>query len=505
MPSRPAFLIAVVACIACPPFALGQQTSFDRQLETLDLATRGLNVPSAEIFARADKLAAVGPLQADRQNHRFDLPEGQKRVSRSPIDILMRRIGLSASEGFVEASLKAQPDPQASAIVIESGSHTLEDLRKALFSKGIEDYLEKGPQGYIAHRPIFVWSGAALSIGPQESLTLEGSEGAFIVNTGVLEIVDARLNGSSDAKKVFRPFLLTTFNGATVASGSEISGLGFSAFPESSGLAFTHQGLSGSSAASALWDNVFSDGVGVAISGSNGIDLSGNRFVDASRTAILVKAARDVRVADNIVSQLAGAHGIKVADGSSQIDISHNIIIGSPGNAIFVDSGATEVTISGNLVGKSRLTGISVVNAACVAITHNAAIANGSRGIAMRSVLNSKIEDNILIANGSAGLAISGQSTHAALLVSQNVFKDNRFGLSGTGFGEVNFLANDFDRQLPRIADGEFASHVGGLLEFAATRKSGEFRFRTNRPEGQDDLSQFSAVDLARCVAKKGA
>src|SRR4029079_8511434 len=106
--------------------------SFNRQLEALQLETRSLDVPSAEIFALANELAGIGKLEAGEQATRLVLPEGQKRVSRSPIDILMRRIGLSASEGFVEASLKAQPDPQASAIVIESGSQTLEDVRQAL-------------------------------------------------------------------------------------------------------------------------------------------------------------------------------------------------------------------------------------------------------------------------------------------------------------------------------------------------------------------------------------
>lgn len=504
MPSRPAFVIAIAACLAWPPFALGQQASFNRQLEALELETRSLDVPSAEIFARANEFAGIGKLQAGEQAARLVLPEGQKRVSRSPIDILMRRIGLSASEGFVEASLKAQPDPQASAIVIESGSHTLEDVRQALGSKGIGSYLERRPQGYVAHRPIFIWGGGALTIGPGETLTLDGSQGAFIVNTGVLEIIGTRLDATPDAKSDFRPFLLTTFNGTTQVSRSVIADLGSPAFPESSGLAFTHQQFSASGTASMLRDNVFRNGVGVAVTASNRLDVIGNRFVDGSKTAVLVKAARDVRIADNIVSQRTGTHGIKVTDSSSQIDISHNVIIDSPGNGILVDGGATDVRISRNLVGKSRLAGVSVAGSACVAITSNFVIANGSRGIAMRSVLRGKVEDNHLIANGSAGLAISGQSDHAALLVSRNIFKDNRFGLSGARLGELSLSANDFERQLPRIADGEFSANLGELLEFVASSKPGEFKLASTTSEG-GDLSQFSAVDLARCVAKKRA
>lgn len=504
MPSRPAFVIAIAACLAWPPFALGQQASFNRQLEALELETRSLDVPSAEIFARANEFAGIGKLQAGEHAARLVLPEGQKRVSRSPIDILMRRIGLSASEGFVEASLKAQPDPQASAIVIESGSHTLEDVRQALGSKGIGSYLERRPQGYVAHRPIFIWGGGALTIGPGETLTLDGSQGAFIVNTGALEIIGARLDATPGAKSDFRPFLLTTFAGATQVSRSVIADLGSPAFPESSGLAFTHQQFSTSGTASMLRDNVFRNGVGVAVTASNRLDVIGNRFVDGSKTAVLVKAARDVRIADNIVSQRTGTHGIKVTDSSSQIDILHNVIIDSPGNGILVDGGATDVRISRNLVGKSRLAGVSVAGSACVAITSNFVIANGSRGIAMRSVLRGKVEDNHLIANGSAGLAISGQSDHAALLVSRNIFKDNRFGLSGARLGELSLSANDFERQLPRIADGEFSANLGELLEFVASSKPGEFKLASTTSEG-GELSQFSAVDLARCVAKKRA
>jgi poly(beta-D-mannuronate) C5 epimerase len=334
-------------------------------------------------------------------------------------------------------------------------------------------------------------------------LTLDGSQGAFIVNTGVLEIIGARLDATPDAKSDFRPFLLTTFAGATQVSRSVIADLGSPAFPESSGLAFTHQ-FSASGTASMLRDNVFRNGVGVAVTASNRLDVTGNRFVDGSKTAVLVRAARDVRIADNIVSQRTGTHGIKVTDSSSQIDISHNVIIDSPGNGIFVDGGATDVRISRNLVGKSRLAGVSVAGSACVAITSNFVIANGSRGIAMRSVLRGKVEDNHLIANGSAGLAISGQSDHAALLVSRNIFKDNRFGLSGARLGELSLSANDFEWQLPRIADGEFATNLGELLEFVASSKPGEFKLASTTSEG-GELSQFSAVDLARCVAKKRA
>lgn len=505
MPSRFVAIATLVACLAGSPWATaGQKSPYWPGLDRLEQDTQRLDVSSGEIFRRAHELAGIEPSRAGGQGGQLIFPDTQKRLSRSPVDILLRRIGLPTSQGFVEASLKAQPAPQAAAIVIESGSFSLEEVRQVLQTKGFDDDLEKGPEGYVAHRPIFIWSGGALKIGPGERLAVDGSQGAFVVNTGVLEIDGAHLGATGATNSGFRPFLLTTFGGATLVSRSEITGLGFPGFLEGSGVAFTHQQFSSSVTSSILKDNIFKDGAGVALAGVTGLDIVGNRFVDGPQTAVLVKAARDVRIADNIVSQRSGAHAIKVTDGSSHLDISHNIIIGSPGNGIFVDGGSTTVRISDNLVGRSRLTGISVDGAACVAIERNVVLANLSRGIAIRSVLNGNVEKNDLLGNASAGLAISGQFEHSSIRVSHNNFVNNRFGLSGSTVGEVSLLANDFSRQLPRVADGDFATNLGGLLEFAASDQPGEFKIKATVPTAPDDFSQFSAVDFSACVAKKG-
>lgn len=504
MPSRLAVIAIFVACFASAPLATASQQGFLQALEGLEQDAQRLDVSSAEIFMRANALAGVEAPHVTDQPSTLILPDSQKRLSRSPVDILLRRISVPASQGFVEASLQAQPDRRAAAIVIESGTFNLEEVAQILRTRGFGDYLEKAPNGYVAHRPIFIWTGGALKVGPGERLSFDASQGAFVINTGALEIEGARLDAVGVNRSGFRPFLLTTFAGATRINRTEIVGLGFSGLAEASGIAFTHQQFL-SAATNSLTDNVFEDGVGVTVSGARGFEISGNRFVDGPQIVMMIKAAREVRIAGNIVSQRSGLHAIKVSNGSSKVDISHNIIVGSPGNGVFVDGGVTAIRVSDNLIGRSRLTGISVDGAACVAIENNAVIANRSRGIAMRSVLHAKVQGNDLIANVSAGLTISGQFEHSSVRVARNNFVNNRFGLSGSIVGEVNLVANDFTQQLPRIADGEFAANVGGLLEFAASQQPGEFRIKTNRSSGSDDFSQFSAVDLSNCVAKKGS
>lgn len=465
---------------------------------------RDLSVAAPDVFQRAAAFGDVHALPSLTQPDSVPASSRQKRISRSAVDILVRRIGPSAGAGFMETVLAAQPPKGIGAIVIESGSFRLGDVRRELEALGHAGHLEATPGGYIAHTPIFIWNGAELKITPGEILKMDNAKGAFMVNAGSLTVDHATLQGIGLGASTFRAFVLTTFGGTTTIDRSNLVSLGFDASAETAGIAFARQQFANAARPSIVQGSLFQDVAGLSLIDVNGLNILGNRFIDSPTTAIILRAARDVHIAGNIIVGDLGSHGIKVMSSSSGVTINDNLVVGGAGNGIFVTGGATSVAISNNIVALSALTGIGVDTAACVTVQQNAVINNGSKGVAMRTALHSHVRQNRLVGNGFAGLSVDDQYHGMPLEVSRNAFRENRAGLAGSGVGSVVLVGNDFDRQMPRLGVGEFAGSVGQLLAFDASRQPGEFRLAGKTIDNQPALAAFSAVDLAACAGKRG-
>ena len=91
---------------------------------------RDLSVAAPDVFQRAAAFGDVHALPSLTQPDSVPASSRQKRISRSAVDILVRRIGPSAGAGFMETVLAAQPPEGIGAIVIESGSFRLGDVRR---------------------------------------------------------------------------------------------------------------------------------------------------------------------------------------------------------------------------------------------------------------------------------------------------------------------------------------------------------------------------------------
>ncbi|WP_454857094.1 right-handed parallel beta-helix repeat-containing protein [Rhizobium binxianense] len=500
-----------VAVLGCAVPASGAEIASMRpavqnnvRLAMLAAAARNPDVALQSVFDGAASLAPVSEPQNVAATDEISARSSQMRLSRSRVDLPLRRIGMMASEGFVDAVLKSQPDPDGSSIVIESGLFSLGDVASELESRGYGEYLERTADGYVAHRPIFIWSGAALSLGAGDVLKFDGGQGAFLINAGRLKIdgatVEGILSGGSDG---FRPFVLTTFGGSATISGSRFSALGSGSFPESSGVAFATRKFVMAEERSFVSGNLFQDVAGLSLIDAEGIDVSANRFVGSGGIAISLKNARGLSIKGNAIVGTTQSHAIKISNGSRDIAVSDNVIIDNAGQGIFVNDGSISIAIAGNLVAANRSTGISIDTTACVRVANNAIIENKTRGVAVRASLKTVVEGNMIAGNELSGLAVSGQYSDSPLKIAHNRFIANRFGIAGDDIGAVSLVANDFDRQFPRLASGDFAGEVGRLLTVNAQAPDAVLRLEGSGADSRVGMAAFSAFDLAGCAGQK--
>jgi len=468
---------------------------------------RSLDIPKEEIMRSAALLGPFANVLPIANDFRNPMPAAaQKRLSLSRLDLMLRRISIGANSDFIDALLRAQSNADGQAIVIESGSYSLTDVDTELKARGQGRYLEKTPAGYLAHRPIVIWNGARLSLAPGDILRLDHTKGGFVLNAGQLHVTGARIQSTSSQQAGiadFRPFVLTTFTGTAVLSDSSFSDLGFGPYPQSSGIAFANQQFGLNDRKSRVQSNRFERLGGVTLLDVGGVDILDNRFIDSAASAILIIHAHDLMIGANVVAHSINAHGIKISHASKRISVRGNAVFTSAAEGIYVNDASVAITIDGNLVALNTNSGIFVDSAACVGITNNTVLANGTRGIAIRQSLASLVAGNLIADNTLAGLSVSQQFQDDFVKVTGNTFVANRFGLSGDQTGLVLLAGNDFAKQLPRIGDGEFAALVGGFLAQATATPAEWSKMKGKGSRSLSGLASYSPYDLAACPNKK--
>ncbi|MEK1888627.1 MAG: right-handed parallel beta-helix repeat-containing protein [Phyllobacterium sp.] len=499
----------VMLTLLCANKVVASDLPGGRHLSASILASqaRSPDISRADILRSAALLgpfAGVLPIAVD---HGEATPgAAQRRLSQSSLDLMLRRISIGASKDFIDALVRAQPIADGPAIVIESGSFGLADLEAELKARGHDRYLEKTPAGYVAHRPIVIWNGGRLLLAPSETLSLDGTNGSFILNAGELHVTKAHIQGMAPDKVSaagFRPFVLTTFTGTAVLRDSSFSDLGFGAFPESSGVAFVNQQFGLNDRQSRVQSNSFERMEGVTLQDVGHIDILDNRFVDSTGSAIVAIHAHDLLIGGNVIAHSIDAHGIKISHASKRVSVKGNAIFTSAAQGIYVNDASVSIAIDGNLVALNANSGISVDSAACVSISNNTVLANGTRGIAIRKSLATQVSGNLIADNALAGLSIGEQFDDDFSKVTGNTFVANRFGLSGDQTGLVLLAENDFAKQLPRIGAGDFAALVGDFLAQTAAAPAQLSEIRGKGLHSLSGFAAFSPYDLAACPNRK--
>lgn len=419
----------------------------------------------------------------------------QQRISKSAIGLLLPLLTATAGKDFL-AEVSAHVPMTRQAIVVESGTLSL----KELLALQPETGLVKQPEGYRLHSPLIIWHGASLRIARGETLLLDGSRGAFIVNAGTLDIDGASLRGLAGG--TYRPFILTTPGASARMNNSSFADLGFGEEPETAGLAFVGRGLPVTGDVVDLRTNQFSHLNGLALIRANDAGITSNRFEDSGSTAITLIASANIRVRDNVVIGSKG-HGLKLSRGSSSLEIAGNSFSGNAGHGIYVDAGTILARIADNSIESSGKSGIAIRGSACIEILGNLIKKSVASAVAITDSFAATVVHNTLTGN-RVGLSFQGQRGEAASLVSENHFRRNQVGIRADGRGDLRLNGNDFSEQWPRLFTGSIVDKTGRYLKAAQAGRTSPFTLAGDAESAAVDQAGFSPFALSSCYSKTG-
>lgn len=460
---------ASLAALFCAASGLAAGADFQR---TQDLG-RTLDALHAEITtgaSPAELLAAAAPLGIDV----LPVPEvpfpprviGGMTVTAAPIELVLAQLALQTGANYHVALQQAQETHRV--LMVQSGVTDLASLHEAAVKAGLPGAIEETPEGYIAHMPIAVWSESTLVIMPGETLLLDRERGAFLVAAGTLAGVEGTIAGwgkPNPRLPLYNPFIVTALSGQMRFDGMRFADLGMGEFTPLTGVTAVQGGFYHRGDAPIIRNSRFERVGSLALVGTIGGGISRNVFVESHGPSILLADTQNTNVYNNIAVPGPEAHGIKVTDGSSAAFVRDNLIEASGLNGIFVDSGAADVTLEGNVIARSKRSGISVASADCVTVSGNLLLSNTHSGLAIKDSAGLDVTDNRLFANGNAGISITDQPDYAAIAISANALDGNQVGIRGSTTALITLKNNDFSGQAPRLLDGELVQFTARFFD----------------------------------------
>ncbi len=325
------------------------------------------------------------------------------------------------SRGFLD-HLEALPAWPGLAVLVESGTHRLEDVAATVDRP---DLLACEADACRLAAPLLVAHEAGLVIdGLQVRLVQEA--GALLSAAGELWISDAELLGwhegqdqpaTTDAEgRQFRPWIAGLEANRTVIRQSRLAHLGYDS-NSTQGLAFTDADRRPrlgrpevdivDNRIEDLWFGFFSwaaDGVRIL---ENEIDGSHVYGLDPH------DATRDMLIAKNFVQNTRDSHGIVLSREIHDTVVTRNRSIANGGAGFFLDKGSWNVTFAQNESFDNGTDGITVYESRDIRIQDNHVAGNGRAGIRIRASADITIEDNIVHHNAGPGIFVYDW-THAA-------------------------------------------------------------------------------------------
>jgi len=376
------------------------------------------------------------------------------------IRLLLAQVAVQSGARDHVALVRAQGVREHDVILLRAGFATMDDLFQLSRGTLAQDFVIRTPDGVVLTRPLAIWADAGLSIGKADRLILDRPSGSFVANLGWLNLSGGTIvgtDGPNTAEPDFRPFVLTAARGAFTADGANFRALGFGQAAVFGGIAIVNNGLTPPRLTSTLTNSTLADVSGVSLLGTTGARLIANSLTGSAGTAILISRAQGSLVANNRLAGLTGPQAIRVTAGASDVTISGNLVSGSPRTGILIDRDSRIITITGNLVQGSQTTAIAVDSATCLAVAANLIATNGGAGVTLSDTDATTISANAILFNRGAGVLVRDQGEAAQVGVTGNVFVGNREGLRGATPGQVMLHNNDFEGQMPRVFAGDFA------------------------------------------------
>jgi poly(beta-D-mannuronate) C5 epimerase len=408
----------------------------------------------------SDVLAAATPLgftpSAEEQSGLTWPALSETSVSLVPIDLVLSQLALQAGANYHVALRQAQARPEV--LMVEKGVASLAMVAEAAEAAGFGEALEKTPDGYVAHLPIAVWSGASLFLQPGETLLLDRQAGAFLLASGTLLAKGAEVRGTGAENprlKDFNPFVVIALSGTALIEGSHFADLGYGLFPPLTGVTLVEGGFFRDGVPSLVRNSRFDNVKTLALMGASDAVISGNVFTGSTGPSVLLSGGKDLTASGNVVLAGPDAHGIKVTAGSRNVTVADNFVTGAGLNGVFADAGAVDLAVTGNIVAGAKRSGVSVASADCVTVKDNLLLQNAQSGLAVSDSAGLSIAANRLYGNGNAGISVTKQPDYGRIEIASNELDGNRVGVKGSTTAQLRFSANNFSGQAPRLFDGE--------------------------------------------------
>ncbi len=352
------------------------------------------------------------------------------------------------------AILQAQGDTPGPALVLRGGRLALSDLAAA----APEGLTRKADGSYHLTRPLLVWPDSHLVIEPGEHLFLDRSSGAFLASLGQLEIngamISAAPRGVEAARAPFHPFVLVAGQGYMRAHEARFAHLGFGTIPSFAGVAIINRGIFPANGNSRVSGSVFEHIGSLSLISVDDATLDGNLFEDTTDTSLVVRASNRIEIAGSAITDPNG-HGIRIAEGSTDIRVDDTTLSAPQGIGIMVDSRAAGVSLSNNTIIAPQASGITLDTAFCLSITNNSILGSQGSGITVKASARVALSDNTVTRSKRAGITLQTQPKDADVALTGNRLIENRAGIKGTSSGTLRLANNDFSDQFPRFLDGD--------------------------------------------------
>lgn len=376
------------------------------------------------------------------------------------IRLLLTRIAVQAGAQDHAGLIRAQGDREHDVILLRGGLTRLDELTALAQGTLAAPFMTQTDAGLVLTRPLAIWEDSGLVLSAGDTLILDRPSGSFVANLGRLVVRGGTIRGNSEPNSIesdFRPFVLTAGQGSFAALDARFSRLGNTASAIFGGVAVVNSGLVKTPLPSTIRDSSFSDVGSVALVGTSGSMVAGNRFSESSGTAVLVSGGIDAVVAGNRFQDRTGTRAIRVTSQSFDVLVSGNLLSQGPGIGILIDQGSGRVTLSGNVILGSKNTGIAVRAADCVIVTGNLVALSAGSGISITDSQDASLGANGILFNLGSGVLVRDQTGSAVVRLTANLLAGNREGLRGATAGRLDLTGNQMDGQLPRIFAGDLA------------------------------------------------
>lgn len=414
------------------------------------LAAHGIAPP-----ALADGPAAVAPAPA---------LQGDPQVNTGDARLALTQLAIGGEVTAQDAILDAQSADGPGALYLRSGHADPDTLYDITRDTEAAPLLAREDGAVVARGPIVVLRGAALSVGPETPLVLDGTHGAFLLSFGELKLTGAALTALS-GENGFRPFITSGGSGTLHIADSELSGLGFGTDPVTAGIAVRAGGLFRSDNPLRVTGSRLRDVGGVTVQGDHGVVIDGNIVDGARRTAFSLRDTDDVWITRNVLTDVQGHPALRLSGTITRATVADNWLSGGAGAGLRIDDGARGIAVRGNLIENFAGAGIELgERAGCVHAARNVLRGNGGAGLRAIRAGTLVAEENALIGNAAAGLSLSRALPDARALLVGNAFAGNRTGIETAALRHLRLSGGRFDAQRPRLLSGDAGQHVPRLL-----------------------------------------